>query len=99
MGKLLYQPLLPQVSLSTSEQENCLDDTFLSGIFVPMNFTKGTKKEIVKNSVECQFSHTTIAWPQIQNNPINEFKTEGYNIIYNVHFQHFPTGAGDFSQQ
>ena len=33
-------------SLSTSEQENCLDDTFLSGTFVPMNFTKGTEKEI-----------------------------------------------------
>ena len=81
-------------SLSTSEQENCLDDTFLSGTFVPMNFTKG----IVKNSVveRQQFSHTTITWPQIQNNPINEFKTEGYMTC--VFPSLFPTGAGDFSQ-
>ena len=78
-------------SLSTSEQENCLDDTFLSGTFVPMNFTKGTEKEIVKNSVveRQQFSHTTIAWPQIQNNPINEFKTEGYMTCISITFPHW----------
>ena len=63
-----------------------------------MNFTKGTEKEIVKNSVveRQQFPHTTIAWPQIQNNPINEFKTEGYMTCAFPTL--FPTGAGDFSQ-
>lgn len=78
-------------SESLSEQENCLDDTFLSGTFVPMNFTKGTEKEIVKNSVveRQRFPHNTIAWPQIQNTPINEFKTEGYMTCISNTFPHW----------
>ena len=57
-----------------------VDDVFLSGTFVPMNFIRGAEKEIVKNSVRegQQFPHNTIAWPQIKDTPINEFKTEGY---------------------
>ena len=48
-----------------------------------MNFTKGSEKEIVKNSIHerQQLPHTTtetLTWPQIHNIPINEFRTEGY---------------------
>ena len=81
--------------------ENDPHDTFLSGTFVPMNFRKGTEQEIVRSSLtECQqHPHTNtqpIAWPEITNTPINEFRTEGY--ISCAFPTLFPTGAGDFNQ-
>ena len=91
----------PSCSEPSSNVETDPYDTLLSGTFVPMNFRKSTEQEIVKNSLtECQQpSHANIqpmAWPEITDTPINEFRTEGY--IYCAFPTLPPTGAGDFTQ-
>lgn len=93
----------PTCSEQSSNAESTHDpyDTFLSGTFVPMNFSRGTEQEIVRNSLTerqqpFHASAQPISWPEITNTPINEFRTEGY--ISCAFLTLFPTGAGDFTQ-
>ena len=78
------------------------DDEYTFGTFVPMGPSKTTEQEVVRQSVtDCQITGqsniTTLSWPDIHNTPINEFTTEGYNIITCAFPVLFPTGSGDFS--
>ena len=68
------------------------DDTFMSGTFVPMVPKNNTEQQVVRQSVaDCQHTDDadrTVQWPEVENAPIIEFRTEGY-MYMTQHFPHF----------
>ena len=73
-------------------------DTFMSGTFVPMVPKNNTEQQVMRQSIadrqHADEANRTVQWPQVEDSPINEFRTEGYMTHA---FPHFPTGEADFA--
>ena len=75
------------------------DDTVMSSTFVPMVPRKQTEQNIIRQNISSR-QHTdeterTVQWPQVENTPINEFKTKDY--MTRAFPTLFPTGEADFA--
>ena len=69
------------------------DSEHLSTTFIPGNYQSMTEEENIRRSIQ-HSSASTAPWPARDNNPINEFSTEGY---FSCAFPTlFPTGSADF---
>lgn len=70
------------------------DPEHLTTTFVPGNYQSMTEEENIRRLLEESSSSSSVPWPTRDNNPINEFSTEGY---FSCAFPTlFPTGAADF---
>jgi len=82
------------LSLSDSDQsEGSNDPHHLPTTFIPGNYHFMTKENNIRASLQ-QFSPSSMPWPSRDNNPINEFSTEGYCSCAFPTL--FPTGPADF---
>ena len=76
------------------------DDLNMSCTFVPVGPRRQVEHEVVRQSIASyqqpgETETPTAQWPEIQNAPINEFKTEGYMTCAFPTL--FPTGEADFA--
>jgi len=66
----------------------------ISRIFAPILLSTHREDVAIQNTLDhMQNGNSSIEWPQINNNPINEFKTPGY--IACIFPTLYPTGCAD----
>ena len=94
-------PTFTTSSQSANEPDCTTEDhtsDHLQGSFIPVNPCRMTEQQTVRQSVMDRSHHPgvpTVTWPQLGDQPINEFNTEGYMSCAFPSL--YPTGAADFN--
>ena len=99
-------PELSTLTLPVDDDDHIIDnpsdgdgDHFMSGTFVPMVPKTNTEQQVMRQSIadrqNADKGDRIVQWPQFENSPINEFKTEGY--MTRTFPTLFPTGEADFT--